>query len=137
MVELLQWHSDTPYTLDGTSLIGKTELKKRPIFAEEAHSGNYLRSLIIGKDKFIFNLTNTKYLHIPWRIVYPQELYSLQQDPGERNNLFDKNEILSAFMQQKLANAYSRQPSGLDVEAETTELTEKQKEHLRGLGYIK
>ena len=128
---------DTPYALDGASLIGKTALKGRPIFAEEAHSGNYLRSLIIGKDKFIFNLASTKYLHIPWRVVYPQELYELEQDPGERKNLFDKMEILSAFMKHELADAYSRQPSGLDVEAETTELTEKQKEHLRGLGYIK
>ena len=128
---------NTPYALDGASLIGKTALKGRPIFAEEAHSGNYLRSLIIGKDKFIFNLASTKYLHIPWRVVYPQELYELEQDPGERKNLFDKMEILSAFMKHELADAYSRQPSGLDVEAETTELTEKQKEHLRGLGYIK
>jgi len=94
-----------PPIFEGRSLVeamlGRSAVPKRPIFAQLLPYTNWKEhheAIILGNEKFIMDLTNGV-----------EEYYDLADDPGEQENLRDKEQaradelkaMLEAFMQSK------------------------------------
>lgn len=126
-----------PYELDGDSLLSSIDFDSRPIYAEEALDGHYLRSLVLGPNKFIYNLPEGKYLHLNWRSVLPYEMFNIQNDPNEKYNIIDLSDPVCAYMRQRLSAEFASPFSRLGIQYQKTEIPPKLEETLRALGYLK
>lgn len=111
------------------------ESARTPVFAEEDHQGNVLTSILFADDggaevKLIrANEGNPRGLE-------PLELYRLDEDPGEQQNLTEAEprRLSKATEALNASEAAARQGA---VEAVAGELTPEQKRVLQQLGYMK
>jgi arylsulfatase A-like enzyme/Tfp pilus assembly protein PilF len=108
-------------------LVGKTEERQRGFYFESMH----------GKDEMnwapLMGIIDGPYKYIS---LPEPELYNLESDAGEKENLFWKKNTLAKEMDKKLlkwVTDYSR--STVDVDAQR-ELSQEDKKHLASLGYI-
>ena len=110
------------------------EQRAEPVFSEEDHVGNVLRSIVYLKgDRF-------------WKIIAANEnnprgvpaksLFNLTADPGEQKNLAGKEAEEYGKAEAKLA-AIEKQVAEGAVDRKTIELDDAAKGHLKDLGYIR
>jgi len=71
----------------------KTTLSKHLIFAESAYV--HPADMLIDKNKYIIAVTDKKYKLILDKIKERVELYDLEKDPSERNNIVNHNEDIA------------------------------------------
>lgn len=101
---------------------------ERVSLAQENFEGNVLSSIRSGGWKYIkANEGNPRGLE-------PQELYDLEQDPGEQRNLAGSNAQKVASLEQRMTDEIKNAASG--VEGQTTELTCGECKNLLALGYM-
>ncbi len=103
------------------------------VFAEENHEGNVLESLRIRRGTSEIKLI-TANLDNP-RGVKPEELYRLDRDPGEREDL-SQQQPQTLLIARKDLNAYKRQAARGAVKRQAVVVTAEQEERLRALGYV-
>jgi arylsulfatase A-like enzyme len=126
-----------PNQVDGDSLLGSIDFNSRPLYSEEALDGYYLRSIILGQHKFIHNLPEGGYLNLGWRGVIPFEMYRIDIDPNEMNNIIDLSDPVCASLKQILFSEFSILTSRLGIEYQKTDIPPELEETLRALGYLK
>jgi arylsulfatase A-like enzyme len=117
-----------PKNLDGTSLLALSRGETRPVFSE-SYAGSLeqgrrpddrWRSVVVGRWKLIHSRTKSC------------ELFDLQSDPGETQNLCDTEETLRQKLSSNLKALAQRAASNNPVvrpDAQTMEA-------LRSLGYV-
>jgi len=103
--------------------------RERVVLSEENFEGNVLSSVRADGYKYIrANEGNP-------RGLAPEELYALEPDPGEKDNLVGKDgkrqTELSTLLKGELQSAMS-----VKVEAQTAEISADDCERMRALGYI-
>ncbi|UCH95671.1 MAG: sulfatase-like hydrolase/transferase [Candidatus Aminicenantes bacterium] len=124
------YHLDIPPAIEGKSFVnllkGEHENQQRSFYFESIHGKEEmnwapLQGIIHGK---------YKYISLP-----EPELYDLENDPKEKNNLFRKNNRTAKEMDNKLMKWMMRL-SGTTHDDARRKLTEEDKKHLKTLGYI-
>jgi len=122
-------HAPVPAAMQGQSLlplIGTKEGDDRPSFAESEYSRrgfgwSSLEALRAGK--FLF-------------VKAPQpELFDQSLDPGEKQNLFEKNKLVAARLAVQLEET-AKQAGSNAPESAKTSLDPESVEKLRALGYV-
>ncbi len=66
-----------------------------------------------------------------------EELFDLQRDPGETENVAKRQAVLTAVYRQRLHRWILEQRVGPSVETQQPEISEAQMENLRALGYVR
>jgi len=122
---------EIPQAVQGKSfrpmLMGKTEEQERTFYFESMH----------GRDEMNWApLTGIidgpyKYISLP-----EPELYHLEQDKEEKNNLFWKKNRLAKELDQKLMKAVKQYSDTTVTGDARREMTAEDKKHLTSLGYI-
>lgn len=115
----------------GRNLFAYGENNERDIkvFSEEDHEGNVIRSYIDGPWKLIrANQGNP-------RGLAPTELYQLDIDPGELDDLSPEETEVLHRMQESLAVAESEARTG-EVVRQEKEISDDELQKMRELGYI-
>jgi arylsulfatase A-like enzyme len=163
---IIRFPEDTP-----VSIIEKSEslVKTSDIFAtladiyqfkipKELISGKSLLPLVLGADKEVnshviiekreasdYCYRSKKYKLNYWKNIQT-EFYDLEKDPKERNNLFNRDNIIANFMLADLKRWLARQKKIRDLifegviseeESENRQIDKKTLENLKALGYIK
>ena len=163
---IIRFPEDTP-----VNIIEKSEalVKTSDIFAtladiyqfkipQELISGNSLLPLVLGADKVVnshviiekregssYCYRSKKYKLNYWKKIQA-EFYDLEKDPKEKNNLFDRDNIIANFMLADLKRWIARQKKIRDLifegeileeESNNRQIDKKTLENLKALGYIK
>jgi len=105
-----------------------------PVLVSETRFGKAEKqALRVGDLKLVLNQDPRRY----GEGGGPLELYDVARDPGERDNLADKEWIAAAWMQRRLRSLLEAwRKSGGRVAPGTVEITEEDREALRALGYV-
>jgi len=125
---------------------------------KELISGKSLLPLVLGTDKQVnshviiekrdmsgFCYRSKKYKLNYWKKIQT-EFYDLEDDPKEKNNLFDRDNIIANFMLADLKRWIARQKKIKDLifeseiseeESDNRKIDKKTLENLKALGYIK
>jgi hypothetical protein len=127
---------DQAASVDGedaaASPMTKVELvhhKERVVLSEENFEGNVLSAVRADGFKYIrANMGNP-------RGLAPEELYEVQPDPGELNNIVGKNGRVQAAMSVLLRDQLKAAIS-VGVSAQTADISADDCERMRALGYI-
>ena len=128
--------------IDGISLLplieGKTNKGRDFIFAEsiEEHFKGNKRVYFPGvKGKWrTMIVDNWKIIYIPHPENNIFEIYNLENDPNEINNLIGKEKEIASIMEKKIMDFVNQQSN--EGDADLTDLTEKSKKLLRKFGYM-
>jgi len=163
---IIRFPEDTP-----VSIIEKSEslVKTSDIFAtladiyqfkipQDLISGKSLLPLVLGADKVVnshviiekregasYCYRSKKYKLNYWKKIQA-EFYDLEKDPKEKNNLFDRDNIIANFMLADLKRWIARQKKIKDLifeseiseeESDNRQIDKKTLENLKALGYIK
>lgn len=129
--------AETPATMQGRSLrpiLWGGELDEdRPTLSEATCSGPEMKSIRTGTHKYIAAFEREE---SDWRNPLWEQVFNLEQDPDELNDLQDKYpqllEHLRAEFQAQLDHAQSVAVS----ESPRMDVDQKQRDRLRSLGYI-
>jgi len=122
-------HISAPHTFHGRSLLGEasgaTPSRPEEVYSESLHAHHSfgwasLRSL---------RISSYKYIQAP----HP-ELYNLQNDPREQNNIFGKDPRRDSLLQAELAKFLSRYPS--PGSSQPASISPRTDALLRSLGYL-
>ncbi|UCC39772.1 MAG: sulfatase-like hydrolase/transferase [Candidatus Aminicenantes bacterium] len=120
---------DIPEYCQGASLIPLMRDKKIKAI-EESYAETYYPSISYGWSALKSIRTNKwKYIQAP-----KSELYNLENDPEEKNNLFKENKKIAVGLRDRLKKLEKRISSGL--KPSIRELTPEDQEKLRALGYV-
>jgi len=127
---------DQAASVDGedaaASPMTKVELvhhKERVVLSEENFEGNVLSAVRADGFKYIrANMGNP-------RGLAPEELYEVQPDPGELNNIVGKNGRVQAAMSVLLRDQLKAAIS-VGISAQTADISADDCERMRALGYI-
>jgi len=112
--------------LDATSVIRGTSLfaqsPDRPVFMENAR-GKPIRAVVHGRYKLVEQIGRNRF-----------ELYDLQQDPAEQNNLAHSEAERGAELKQ-LLKGWAKALAEAPVQAVETDLSDELQDHLKAMGY--
>ena len=130
LIAALDLRGPRGYRFDGKALplddiAALTEDAGRPVFSETTARGRWLQSVVQGQWKLIFDRKGSR-----------MSFFDLEADPGERINLAaDPPPELHELARELRAWNQSMDPRRPEAE-EPPELTEKEQERLRALGYL-
>lgn len=129
LVELLGVADDDPR--DGHSfaglLAGDRDPEPRELYAEVHHA----EKDFLGRDEAMITIARGRWKYV-WASSGREQLYDLEADPDELDNLFDEQHPEVAALRARLAEL-----GALDGHRASTEgMTETELEALRGLGYV-
>lgn len=121
-----------PATLDGVPLpledaAAPNEMPPRPLYFENRFPTNMygwsaVEGIVLGRHK---------YIRAP-----RSEVYDLEQDPGERNNLFEVNSELSQRLMKAFEEVAARHDSLPALSASAADVSDDELKRLRSLGYV-
>ncbi len=117
-----------PPTYQGRDLFGQGQSPKA-LYAEEDHEGNVLESIRTERWKLVLANEGNP------RGLANEELYDLEKDPGETNNVAATQSDRVAALKADMEALRGAAALGA-VTAESGELDEAAKERLRALGYL-
>jgi arylsulfatase A-like enzyme len=122
--------SNIPAAMQGTSLLHtKKEIEQAMIFSEENHENNIITALRTDKWKLILTKEGSP------RMAAPVQLFDLQSDPEETQNLASTYpEVVNHLSAEIAARARAAQSSA--YEAQQTEIDTATREKLKALGYV-
>ncbi|MFH1874287.1 MAG: sulfatase [Pseudomonadota bacterium] len=107
-----------------------------PVFAYGTHYGDEKKALIKDNHKLIVNTVITEgnaALEGPHSQVL-EELYDLEKDERERNNLINKKPDLASYLNREL-NAYLKPTKSFNIQ-KFKSVTDERIEKLKALGYV-
>jgi len=123
---------ETSQRMEGISLLdsidgGAHDPHRRIILeAHQPEAPANLRSVVEGGYKYIRNDSQ-----------FSEELYNVEDDPGELNNLLPDSESVAAGLRESLETEYGRLRSEDPLSPQERELSEKELDRLRSLGYVR
>jgi arylsulfatase A-like enzyme len=89
-----------------------------------------------AEDQPKYALRDARFKLIDYSARGTQELYDLEADPDERQDLASERPLRTAFYRQALHRFLLALRRGPQVELEPVELSDEEKDNLRALGYI-
>jgi len=118
-----------PGAMQGTSFLGEESTEQKPVFAEEDHENNVIRSLRVGRWKLILTEEGSP------RMPAPVQLFDMDADPDERNNLARQHPAVVKRLRSQLEDISDRIKSAAYA-AQESEVDDATRERLKALGYV-
>ena len=116
--------------IDLTLLPATRAPAQRLVFAEENHEGNVLRAVRTQRWKWIeANARNP-------RGLAERELFDVESDPGERENVAKREPGLAAELAHLVAELEAAAKAGKIGEAKAARISKEECEQLKQLGYV-
>jgi arylsulfatase A-like enzyme len=128
---------EAPPRSEGRDLSGSWLGKGRPrgpavLVAETRFGKSEKQSLRVGDLKLILNQDPRRY----GEGGGPTELYDVARDPGEKDNLAEREPIAAAWLERRLRFLLATWRHAAKAPAETVEITDEDREALKALGYV-
>ena len=118
-----------PEAMQGVNLLAEDADALESAFSEEDHENNVITSLRTDQWKLIITEDGSP------RMAAPIQLFDMEQDPAEQNNLAGDNPEVVRKMQQQIEDLAGH-ISGSAYQAQEGEVDSATQDRLKALGYV-